>query len=680
MISLAGLNDPQRSAAELIEGPILILAGAGSGKTRTITYRIAHMVSNLEIPSKNILAVSFTNKAAKEMRERVEALVGKQKARKMALLTFHSLGVRILKNEIHHLGYSKKFTIYDTTDQLAIIREGLKTYKAGKNFDRKVIQAKISFLKNKDIGPDEYIGTEYFDPISPYDEATEYIYHYYQERLKFYSAIDFDDILYLSVKLFREFPEIAKKYSELYQYIMVDEYQDTNRLQFDFIMALTKTHNNICVVGDDDQSIYAFRGADVSNILDFEKNFPGAKVIKLEQNYRSTTPILDLANEIIKQNKVRREKTLWSEKPSEVRPVIWKAGNADHEAQIVVEDIFNFQKAGGHLGDIAILYRSNTQAPAFEELLRQFVIPYKILGGQKLYEKKEVKDLMGYLSFIHNPKDELAFRRVLNTPQRGIGLKTLEKILNFAHENKLHLIETLERAEEYVPEKAKVLHQFVELIKDFQNIFENAELESALRQLVERINFDEYLQKIYDLAKQLDRRRNDVEQFIQSAKRFEEYVGRKVTLREFVEKIVLQDSQDNQKEKDSEEDEDIRANEVTLMTLHSSKGLEFKKVYLVGTEEEFLPHKKTISEGQDLSEELRLFYVGVTRAQEELIMTYCGERNLYGKDVPRLRTRFLRDLGDYFKEVDRNDLSLLEEEERKEYTKGFFSNLLDNLK
>jgi DNA helicase-2/ATP-dependent DNA helicase PcrA len=679
MISLAGLNSEQRQAAETIEGPVLILAGAGSGKTRTITYRISHMVANLDIPPRSILAVSFTNKAAKEMQERVTGLLGKRRMKGMTLATFHSLGVRILKKELHRLGYAKKFSIYDSSDQLAIIRDALKNYRSEKAaFDRKTILSRISFLKNQNLGPEEFSQSAHFDPFSPYDIATEYCYRYYQERLKFFSAIDFDDILFLVVRLFREYPELKEVYSKKYQYIMIDEYQDTNALQFELVLALTETHNNLCVVGDDDQSIYAFRGADVENILSFEKNFPTAKVVKLEQNYRSTTHIIELANKVIVKNKKRRDKTLRANKESDVIPKLWVMADSDHEAQVVVDDIFQYQKKGGHLGDIAILYRSNTQTQVFEEQLREMMIPYRMLGGQKLYERKEIKDIMAYLALLYNRKDELAFRRVLNTPPRGIGLRTLEKMLDYSKDKNIPLTQTLTLAHDIVPSKAKDLKGFHELLDELHGYFDRNSLEDALRSMIDRLDFHNYIRHSYDTAKQVERKRKDIEFFIESAARFEKYHNDKATLDLFVEKIILQDGQDNVEE-ENEEDEDVRRNEVTMMTLHSSKGLEFEKVYLVGMEEELIPHKRTITEGDDISEELRLCYVGITRAKDELIMSYCKKRKIHGRDYPRMVSRFISDQKDLYQEVDKNDLSQMEEADRKEYTKSFFSNLLDNL-
>ncbi len=679
MISLYGLNEKQREAASCIEGPVLILAGAGSGKTRTITYRIAHMVDNLGIKGATILAVSFTNKAAREMRERVHTLLGAKKSRGLSLLTFHSLGVKILKKEITRLGYHQNFSIYDQSDQISIVRDALKHYHDEKKFDQKDVQAKISFLKNAGIDADDFADSIHFNPENAYDHATEYCYRFYEEKLKFFNAIDFDDILLLCLKLFRKFPDVATEYSEKFNYIMVDEYQDTNPLQFELILHLTKTHQNLCVVGDDDQSIYAFRGADVRNILEFEKNFPNAKVVKLEENYRSVLPILNLANAVIKQNSKRRDKTLWSKKPSELKPILWAMGDTDHEAEVVVEDIVQHQAQGGHLGDIAVLYRSNTQAPPIEDQLRMSQVPYTIIGGQKFYDKKEVKDLMSYLFTILNPSDQMAIRRILNIPHRGIGTATLEKYLQKSAEINSSLFETMKLHPDLDPQRKASIESFVNLIMKFQTEFKNHTLAEAIAKLVEDIEYLNFIDKQYDNAKQVERRRLDVMNFIESANRFSNYYKDGASLQTFVERLLLQDSQD--KEEGEDEDQDVRKNEITLMTFHSSKGLEFKYVYMIGVEEETLPHKKTISQGEDISEERRLCYVGVTRAQEKLIMTYCKNRKIYGKETPRHPSRFLNDIRNQnlFIEQDRTQFGHLTKDEAESYKKNFFANLLANL-
>ncbi len=676
VISLSGLNDPQREAASTIDGPVLILAGAGSGKTRTITYRIAHMVDNLQMDPKTILGVSFTNKASKEMKERVITLLGKRKARGITLATFHSLGVKILKEEIHLLGYHKNFSIYDTSDQTSIVREALKSIKTEKTFDRKQIMSKIGYLKNKGIMSEDFISSVYFDEDDPYDLMVEYVYRYYQDKLKFYNAIDFDDILNLVVRLFREFPDVTTKYSEKFKYVMVDEYQDTNTLQFELIMGLTKTHNNLCVVGDDDQAIYAFRGADVSNILEFEKKFEGAKVVKLEENYRSTMPILDLANKVIKENKNRREKSLWSKIESSDRPFLWLTADTDHEAQVVVDEIVQHQGRGGHLGDMAVLYRSNTQAQPIEDQLRLSQVPYTILGGQKFYEKKEVKDLIGYLSVILNPKDQIALRRILNIPHRGIGNVTLEKYLNLSEEKQVTLFQALELEPGLDPRRHDQIVHFTKLIRKFQNSFENSPLPEAISAMVDDIEYLKFVEKSYDSVKQVDQRKNDVHMFVESAVRFLKYNQGQGSLKMFVERLLLQDNQD---ERDEDDDDDVRKNEVTMMTLHSSKGLEFDTVFLIGMEEETLPHKRVLQLGEDIGEERRLAYVGITRAQQKLVMTYCKERKLYGRDSVRHKSRFLNELGNFYTEQDRTTFGHLTEDEATEYKSSFFNNLIDGL-
>jgi DNA helicase-2/ATP-dependent DNA helicase PcrA len=679
MISLSGLNSKQREAAEQVEGPVLILAGAGSGKTRTITYRVAHMVDNLMIKGDSILGLSFTNKAAKEMRERVIGLLGARKAKGISLLTFHSLGVRILKKEIELLGYHQNFSIYDQSDQISIVREALKHFHAEKKFDQKDVLSKISFLKNAGIHENDYADSAHFDPEDPYDHAAEYAYRYYQEKLKFCNAIDFDDILFLTLKLFREHPEVAEKYSRKFQYIMVDEYQDTNPLQFELILHLTKTHDNLCVVGDDDQSIYAFRGADISNILGFEHHFKRAKVVKLEENYRSVTSILDLANNVIKENKKRRDKTLFGNKKSDHIPILWAMADTDHEAEIVVEEIVKHQGNGGHLGDIAILYRSNTQAPPVEDQLRMSNVPYTIIGGQKFYDKKEVKDLMSYLFVILNPNDQMALRRILNIPHRGIGNATLEKYLKKSNEEKLALFSALEKYPDLDPNRKDHIVTFVDLINKMKRKFESNSLAENITTLIEEIDYLQFIEKQYDNKGQVERRKNDVMYFIESANRFTNYFKENANLKTFVDRLLLQDSQDKE---DLDEDHDVRKNEVTLMTLHSSKGLEFKNVFLLGVEEEILPHKKTIINGEDISEERRLAYVGITRAQEKLYMTYCKNRKIYGKDVPRNKSRFIHELkkSGLYVEQDRTTFGQFNSpEEVESYKKNFFSNLLEGL-
>jgi DNA helicase II / ATP-dependent DNA helicase PcrA len=671
MISLNGLNPEQREAAETVEGPVLILAGAGSGKTRTVTYRIAHMLDNLKIPGKQILALSFTNKAAMEMKERVGHLADSRMRKGITLSTFHSLGIKILREDIHHLGYNNLFTIYDQADQTSIVREALKNYRSGKNYDRATVLSKIGLLKNNGIAADEFTKSKFYDPENNYDGATEFVYHFYQDKLQFYNALDFDDILFLVVKLFNNFPEIAKKYSERFKYIMVDEYQDTNNLQFTMIQALTSTHQNICVVGDDDQAIYAFRGADISNILNFEKQYPNTKVIKLEENYRSTFPILDLANQVIKENTQRKEKTMRTSQMTGLVPQLWATGDSDHEASVVVEEIIKMQSHGLALSDMAILYRSNTQVPPIEDQLRISQVPYNIIGGQKFYEKKEIKDIIAYLTVIQNPRDELSLRRILNVPNRGIGSVTLNKFLSIAGEQRRHLYQVLADEEEH-----EGISTFIKIIKKYQIIFNEQSLLPSISQLVEEIQYNDFIEKSYDSTKISSRKKEDVKNFILAADRFQDKFQEDATLKNFVERLLLADAHDTR----SSEDDGVKKNEVTLMTLHASKGLEYDNIFLVGMEEELLPHKKTIQDGTDINEERRLCYVGVTRARKKLVMTYAKERKMYNKMIPRFKSRFVIELTQCYKEVDRTNFGEMSEDEVKDFKKNFFGNLMSSLK
>jgi DNA helicase II / ATP-dependent DNA helicase PcrA len=673
MAFLNELNPEQRRAAETVYGPVLILAGAGSGKTRTVTYRVAHMLEDLGIPGSEILAVSFTNKAAQEMQERVRKLVPQARLRRgLTMSTFHSLGIRILREDIHHLGYNNLFTIYDSADQMSIIREGLKNYRANKAFDKSIVQSKISWLKNKGISAEEFTKSEFYDEENLYDGAVEMIYPFYQDKLRFYNALDFDDILFLVVKLFEAHPEIAHKYSERWKFLMVDEYQDTNGLQFRFIQGLTSKHNNICVVGDDDQSIYAFRGADISNILNFEKRFSGAQVIKLEENYRSYAPILELANRVIKENPNRKDKTMRTSQVGGEKPFLWAAADTDHEAAVVVDDIIELQQKGVHLGEIAILYRSNTQIPPFEDQLRLNQVPYTIIGGQKFYEKKEIKDLIAYLSVILNPRDELGLRRILNTPNRGIGTVTLEKFLAISNEQKRPLFHVIESESEI--QKRTELKTFTNLMRELKVTFENDGLVAGVKELIDRVDYLAFVDKSYDNTKLSQRKKEDVLNFIDSATRFTDRFGSEATLRTFVERLLLADAQDTRSGGGDE-----TRHEVTLMTLHSSKGLEYDYVYLAGMEEELLPHKKTIQDNGDIGEERRLCYVGVTRARKRLVMTYAMKRKLYGREIERHPSRFVVNHEEALTVQDRTTFAGMSEEEIDDVKSDFLADLIKSL-
>ncbi len=694
---LEGLNAEQARAVQTIEGPLLILAGAGSGKTKTITHRLAYMIKR-GVNARQILAVSFTNKAAQEMKERIHQLMGTTRFSGPSVSTFHAFASNLLRQEIHHLGYHPKFTIYDTSDTLALIRELLKNYKDGKNYDIKTLQGKISFLKNRAITPELFPKSAFFDTENDYDVMLESLYYVYQERLKFYNAVDFDDILYLTLQLFNEREELKMKYSKEYRYIMVDEYQDTNSLQFQLLRCLTVSHNNLCVVGDDDQSIYAFRGADITNILSFEKHFPGATIIKLEQNYRSTASIVQLAGAVMKSAKGRREKNPWSARESLIRPKIWACASTEGEALEVVESIRQkHKKEGIPLKEMAIIYRSNNQAQIFEETLRLNNINYTLIGGQKFYDKKEIKDLLSYLAAIFNHYDEVAIRRIINTPSRGIGQTTLKKVTEQGSIRKKPFYTTLESFlfEGHIPLKdstKKSIASFMIFLKEMREYFFTHPIHESITHLVEKLNFVEFIEKSYDNPKQQLRRKKDLEVFIYSAKRFHEFNqhlgNHQDILRCFLEKIFLADMQDSSSkstdEKEREEEEKNNEDAVTLLTIHSSKGLEFGHVYFVGLEEEIIPHKKTIKENiqngtDDVDEERRLCYVGMTRAKDELIVTYCKKRFLYGKDMEKKRSRFLMGLDDLIQSENRADFSEMGQEQRSEFVKSAFEGLLKSL-
>ena len=633
------------------------------------------MVEDCKIDPKEILAISFTNKAAKEMKERVISLLGKRRTRGMTLLTFHALGVRILRQEITRLGYHKNFSIFDTNDQLSIIKDGLKTFRGGKEFKRELIQSQISFLKNHTISCEEFPNTSHYDEDNPYHIATEYIYQFYQDKLRFYNAIDFDDILFLTVEIFKRRQDVAQLYSNKFKYIMVDEYQDTNTPQFQLIMALTSQHQNICVVGDDDQAIYSFRGADISNILDFEKVFPGAKMVKLEENYRSSNTILELANQVIKQNIKRKDKTLWTAKQSTQKPILWTMADTDHESQVLASEISKLQATGIHLAEVAILYRSNTQTQPIEDQLILNQIPYTILGGKKFFDRKEIKDLIAYLSVIKNPSDELSLRRILNVPNRGIGLATLNKFLD-SRTNDETLFSLLSKHPELAGPRRQKIEDFTALINSFQQVFKEKPLDVGLENLIDRLDYYEYIEKQYDVAKHVEMKKKNVMRMVDSTQSFMKHFKSFATLENYVDKLLLKELQENEDEK---EDDDVRANKIVLMTLHSSKGLEFDYVYLVGAEEGILPHKKSITQGDDISEERRLFYVGITRAREKLFMTVCKERKIHGNMVPRFPSRFLGGMEEFYQSQDRTRFEHLSSEEEKDYKDNFFSGLLDLL-
>ncbi|MDO9068636.1 MAG: UvrD-helicase domain-containing protein [Deltaproteobacteria bacterium] len=632
------LNPPQWQAVNKTEGALLILAGAGSGKTQVITTRIVHLLKNKRIPAGNILAVTFTNKAAREMNERVNGMAG-QLAKGIVISTFHSLGVRILRRDIRALGFKPNFSIYSSSDQAGVIRQAVRE----RDIDPKVIDPdrilwKISALKNRLIGARDFTP----DRNDPLELATAAVYPRYQELLKGFNAIDFDDIIMLSVKLLQSSSAILNHWQERFRYIMVDEYQDTNASQYLMISLLAKGHGNICVVGDDDQSIYGWRGAEIKNILNFENDYPGCTTIKLEQNYRSTGAILEAANSVIQNNPVRTDKALWtaSGKGREIDLIV--ADSEEDEAGKVVEMMMLEQYRDKlRWADMAILYRSNAQSRAFEEKLRLERIPYVVIGGQQFYERKEVKDAIAYLKVIDNQSDEASLLRIINFPRRGIGDTTMIKLNQWSMEQNVPLFETLGRTGE-IPDisesSRKAVLAFQRMMKEIIAGFTPYNLGAQVNALFNRLRIDDELYRTLNDGAQARKRIENIEQIVNSLAAFEAKTPR-ATLSSFLELISLMDE-----DKPDEDDKEHGKNAVTLMSLHSSKGLEFSHVWLVGVEEDLLPHKRSIEEDPTVAEERRLCYVGITRARKFLTISRCLTRRKYGTLEQRQPSRFLAEI------------------------------------
>ncbi|KAF0220387.1 MAG: DNA helicase II / ATP-dependent DNA helicase [Geobacteraceae bacterium] len=641
MLDLHTLNPQQLQAVKHTEGPLLVLAGAGSGKTRVITCRIGYLLLNRQVPPENILAVTFTNKAAREMKERMEELVGRERCKGVILSTFHSLGVRILRREIPLLGYRKNFSIYSTSDQAGLVRQVMREVNIdGKKFNAETILWRISAAKNALIPPDR------FQPrfADDYETLAATVYPRYQEALKACNAVDFDDIIMLTVELFRKHPEALARWQERFRYIMVDEYQDTNPSQYLLIHMLAEGHKNLCVVGDDDQSIYGWRGADVEKILAFEKDYKGCRVIKLEQNYRSTGNILDAANSVIKNNPKRKEKTLWTA-AGPGRPIdLTVTRDDEEEAATVVERIqVECFKHNLSYGDFAILYRTNAQSRAFEEQLRFEGIPYVLIGGMQFFERKEVKDAISYLKVMDNPADDQALLRIVNFPRRGIGDGTVIKIGQWSMEQNCSLFEAFGRVREIdglaegPGEKARTFHALLK--GEMESFQRGGNLAEKARGMFKRLSIEEELFRTIDDPATARRKVENVEQIVNSLAGYEEK-SRSPSLSGFLEKVSLMD-EDRYGGKEKKE---LGRDAVTLMSLHSSKGLEFPCVFLVGVEEEILPHKKSIYEDFSIDEERRLCYVGITRARKHLTITRCLYRKKYGKLEERHPSRFLEEI------------------------------------
>jgi superfamily I DNA/RNA helicase len=674
------LNPRQREAVLHAEGPLLILAGAGSGKTRVLTIRTAYLIHK-GIPANHILAVTFTNKASREMKERVSSILkgvtdhtAVTISKSPVVSTFHSLCLAILRREIERLGYHKDFTIYDTSDQLSLLRGILTEVKfADKSFKVEAVMERISKSKNA-VQSETKSLTAKKAKEDDIDNISDYLYPKYLEALKSFNALDFDDLILLTLRLFREHPDVLKKYQDRFRYIMVDEYQDTNRVQYDFIGLLAGERKNLCVVGDDDQSIYAWRGASLSNILDFEHDFPGATVVRLEQNYRSFGNILKAANGVIMHNKQRMEKSLWTSQGDGPAVMLYKASGGDEEAEWVANRIqqIKYDKKLS-FEDFAVIYRANVFSRHFEQAMRRLRIPYSVVGGTSYFEHREVKDVAAYLRVIVNPRDELSLLRIANTPKRGLGPTTLGSLSDFARQQSIGLLESFVRANEIdgLPRKsAEAAQDFAIMVRKYKSLFDtNKEMSATLRELATEINYRDHIQGLYKTPGAVSQRLQNVEAFIESLAHFEKNED-SPSLRAFLETLALTDI--------LKDKEDRNGNGVTLSSFHSAKGLEFPVVFIVGVEDDILPHKKSIYEASGLEEERRLFYVGITRAMKELYICHAGHRIRYGKSTPCNASRFIDELPeDAFRRISGEDENDGMNEE--DAAKAFFSNIKNML-
>jgi len=634
---MSQLNPEQFIAVHHTEGPLLVLAGAGSGKTQVITSRIVHLLAKCKIPAEQILAVTFTNKAAKEMQERVKRAAG-SKAEGILISTFHSLGVRILRRDIRRLGYKPNFTIYSDSDQSGVVRQALSDLNIDtKQFQPDLVRWQISSAKNRLIAPEQYPKMS----TNPLEQVTAAVYPRYQHLLRAYNAIDFDDIIMLTVRMLEELPEVRQHWQQRFSYIMVDEYQDTNAGQYKLISLLAQGHGNLCVVGDDDQAIYGWRGADIANILNFSSERSSCKVVKLEQNYRSTGTILNAANTVIHNNSKRSDKALWTASGNGEQINLLVADTDDEEARQVVEQLQLSQYRNKRpWKDFAILYRSNAQSRAFEEALRMEEIPYVLVGGQKFFERKEVKDSLSYLAVLANPRDEAALVRTINFPRRGIGGTSLLRLQQWSLEHNLSLYDTLGMADqiEGLSEATrKAINGFHAMIRQELADFTNSSMASQATALFKRLGINQELYRTIDNPVQARKRIENIEQVINALAGFEER-NPTAGLADFLERIAL--LEDNRRETGDDQPQDA----VTLMSLHASKGLEFPQVFLVGLEEGLLPHHRSIDEDPEVAEERRLCYVGITRAREHLTISRCLKRRKYGTWEERQPSRFLAEI------------------------------------
>jgi DNA helicase-2/ATP-dependent DNA helicase PcrA len=642
MSRLFDLNPQQLEAVKTSKGPILILAGAGTGKTRVITTRISYLLHQGIHPDK-ILAVTFTNKAANEMRERVSSMVERASARKLTICTFHALCVRILRADIGKLGYKNNFSIYDEGDQLGLIRKIIQRRAAtGEKLDPNVARSFISKAKNEG----------WTVPSSDQNLAAA-VFHRYQEELKTFNAVDFDDLLILAVRLLDKFPEVQGGWERRFEFIMVDEFQDTNRLQLDLIRKLAQAHQNVCVVGDDDQSIYGWRGAQISNILEFEHHFREPAVIKLEQNYRSTNSILGAANSIIRHNPRRRPKSLWSENGDGGRIRIVQVPNDEEEANFITSEIQKLHLTEGcSWTGFAVIFRMNAQSRLLEASLRRLQIPYRIVGGRSFFERREVKDLLAYLACIANPQDDVSLLRIINTPARGIGPSTIEFAIQSSNNAETSLFEIFrsEKLHEQLSKRAsESIRKFTDLIDSYETKLNQplANITDIVNQLVGEVGYIDDLRRTSKTPEEALNREENAREMIRTLSEYESRSS------DGLPGFLAETSLDRDRQEDSEQGKEG----VSLVTFHAAKGLEFPHVFLAGIEESILPHARSKLEGT-IDEERRLFYVGITRAMRTLAISHCATRRKYGSPSPCFPSSFLQDLDSrYIEVVDYHELT-----------------------
>ncbi len=627
---LEGLNHEQELAVTTTEGPVLVIAGAGSGKTKVLTQRIAYILSQKpDVKPWNILAITFTNKAANEMKERIEMVIGND-ANSIWTGTFHSICTRILRKHIDKIGFTSSFNIYDTTDTKTIIKECLRELNIdSKIFSEKKVQGSISKAKSEMIDEKKYeinAGNDYWE------SKVAQIYSLYQKKLKQNNGLDFDDIILCTIKILLDNPEVLAYYQQKFRYIMVDEYQDTNKPQFTLINLLSGMYGNLFVVGDNDQSIYAFRGADISNILNFEKDYPGAKIIKLEQNYRSTQYILDVANDIIKNNQAKIQKNLWTDKKEGAKPIYANVKDQYAEGQYIADCINKEVRSGRKYSDCAILYRTNAQSRAIEDIFLKERIPYKVIGGMKFYDRKEIKDIIAYLRVIENPADSVSLRRIINEPKRGIGDTTVNKILDIAVESNTTMFNIIEQADIYTLKGTSVLKNFAQMINDFRQEKDNMSIEKLIDWVLDMSGYKQMLEAEDTVEAQS--RLENIEELKTIAMEFSSESAEN-NLGMFLESISLVSDIDN-----LDEEQDY----VVLMTMHNAKGLEFPVVFVCGLEEGLFPSNQSMLEENGVEEERRLCYVAVTRAKTNLHLISAKIRTIYGNTSCAIPSRFLKEI------------------------------------